>query len=201
MSKTYLHNIETSFLKHQKLFSQVSPIRCRTLTCGKRNRSGFWFRTSKTIKRQSGTTECTNQSQQPQVNASYSQSGHISLWKHSQWGRQLGSNRTLFPAGLAAPFCRSPCSEIARLKPRAWPLMEPRCHLQISPFSMSWMCCTMRLIATEERNVKENFTLRKIPGGSIFILNLNRLTHVVHSPWNDDVNIFLCLKEKQSSHQ
>lgn len=66
----------------------------------------------------------------------------------SQWGRLLGSRRTLFPGGIVTPFCRSPCSEMARLKPR--PLMDPRCHLQMSPFRMSWMCCTMRLMATDD---------------------------------------------------
>ena len=74
----------------------------------------------------------------------------------SQWGRLLGSSRTLFPGGLVAPFCRSPCSEIARLKPRPWPwpFMDPRCHLQMSPFRMSWMCCTMRLMATGKWQMK-----------------------------------------------
>lgn len=69
----------------------------------------------------------------------------------SQWGRQLGSNMTRFPGGLPVPLCRSLCSVKARFKVR--PLREPRCHLQMSPFSMSWMCCTMRLMATGETKI------------------------------------------------
>uniref|UniRef100_A0A672ICD4 Uncharacterized protein n=1 Tax=Salarias fasciatus TaxID=181472 RepID=A0A672ICD4_SALFA len=38
---------------------------------------------------------------------------------------------------------------MARFRLRPWPFMEPRCHLHRSPFRMSWICCTMRLIATE----------------------------------------------------
>lgn len=89
---------------------------------------------------------------------------HPCICTQSQWGRQLGSSRTLFPGGLVpAPFCSSPCSEMARLKPRPWLLMVPRCHLQMSPFSMSWMCCTMRLIATGERRVIcQAFMLEKL---------------------------------------
>lgn len=30
------------------------------------------------------------------------------------------------------------------------PLAPPRCHLQMSPFRMSWMCCTIRLMATAQ---------------------------------------------------
>lgn len=86
---------------------------------------------------------------------------HPSTCSSPQWGRQLGSSSTLFPGGLAAPFCRSLCSAMARFKVR--PLMEPRCHLQMSPFSMSWMCCTMRLMATGERRVIcEELTLNKL---------------------------------------
>lgn len=66
-----------------------------------------------------------------------------------QWGRQLGSSRGLFPVELLTPLCRSFCSEMARFRLR--PLMAPRCHLQMSPFSISWMCCTMRLMATGKR--------------------------------------------------
>uniref|UniRef100_A0A3B4D2Y4 Uncharacterized protein n=1 Tax=Pygocentrus nattereri TaxID=42514 RepID=A0A3B4D2Y4_PYGNA len=47
------------------------------------------------------------------------------------------------------------------LRPWVCPLTAPLCHLQISPLRMSWMCCTMRFIATEagrEGDQSANFT-------------------------------------------
>ena len=118
---------------------------------------------------------------------------HPSTRPGPQWGRQLGSSSTLFPGGLAAPFCRSLCSAMARFKVR--PLMDPRCHLQMSPFSMSWMCCTMRLMATGERRmICKEFMLNKL--AEKHLLSHRTLTHVVNSPWNDDIYILLCLREK-----
>lgn len=108
-----------------------------------------------------------------------------------QWGRQLGSSRALFAVELLTPLCRSFCSEMARFRLR--PLMAPRCHLQMSPFSISWMCCTMRLMATgkRERAYKHQtilfvYLLKKSPYEDM-------LTHVVNSSWNDDIYVLLRL--------
>lgn len=76
--------------------------------------------------------------------------------KYHQWGRVLGSSRTLFVED--APFCRSVCSEMVRLKLRPWPLIDPRCHLQISPLRISWICCTMRLMATDDTQMNSFFS-------------------------------------------
>uniref|UniRef100_A0A671W5A7 Uncharacterized protein n=1 Tax=Sparus aurata TaxID=8175 RepID=A0A671W5A7_SPAAU len=70
--------------------------------------------------------------------------------------------------------------------PRKLPTHPPRCHLQMSPFSMSWMCCTMRLMATGERWVIcEELTLNKLKTNvfrekkahdrAVFLCSINRL--------------------------
>lgn len=80
---------------------------------------------------------------------------------------------------------------MARFKVR--PLREPRCHLQISPFSMSWMCCTMRLMATVETEItcEKSFHVGERPLRSAMFTEI--LTHVVNSSWNDYICILLSL--------
>lgn len=83
--------------------------------------------------------------------------------------------------------------------------MAPRCHLQMSPFSISWMCCTMRLMATKNREAhKQNYFIcfkKKSPYEHL-------LTHVVDPSWNDDIYVLLRLRggikkspQKKSSGQ
>lgn len=90
---------------------------------------------------------------------------------------------------------------MARFKVR--PFKDPRCHLQMSPFSMSWMCWTMRLMATGERWMTcKAFMLEKLAEKPSWQNNKTKkqtLTHVVNSPWNDDICILLCLRQKQMS--
>lgn len=61
-----------------------------------------------------------------------------------QWGLLLDSRCERLPEA-STPGC-SPGSGNVLLWLR--PLAPARCHLQMSPLRMSWMCCTMRLMAT-----------------------------------------------------
>lgn len=110
--------------------------------------------------------------------------------------------RTLFPGTLADPFCRSPCSDRTRLRARAWPFTDPRCHLQISPFKISWMCCTMRLMATGGNQKKTSWVFLTLQRAgkcwNVFIFLKKKHSPILSTPLGMMTSAYFLVWEEQN---
>lgn len=78
------------------------------------------------------------------------------LWREvwrGQWGRLLDS-------------------EVRRCRGVLWPFVQPLWRLLGPPFRMSWMCCTIKLMATERGNGKFVKDLKMLCGRGVLFVSL-----------------------------
>lgn len=114
----------------------------------------------------------------------------------------LGSSRGRFAGRFPPPLDFSSCSAtpLFRLRPWECPLTEPLCHLQMSPFRMSWICWTIRFIATKDLKDKREATVLKSKANFIHAqLYCLIFTHVINSTRYYDICIFLGLSWREIS--